>query len=364
MNIYSVIQCFFLGAVLLHTRKNRLSNRILASIIVLFSVCMVFWFFYHLKNYAAARIMAYVDMALFPSFGPLIYFYILSMTGTMTRFSWNKLIHFLPVIPFCIFTLRFDVIIMPNGISGIDIRQLIIFTSIVLCILVIQLLYFARSFLQLYRHDKRIRDVYSDISGIKSKFLYLFLEGSMVLGLLTIFLFMMLINNMIETITGHIIQFVFYIIYLSLTLLATFISIRHPKALKVIEVEKVKKTYGTSKIEKSQLEEYRNKIINCMEKERPYLDDSLTLKDFSERVGVPHYYVSMTLNTCLKQNFYTFINMYRIEEVKRLFSDPEYSHHTVLRIAFESGFNSKTAFNTMFKKFNGIPPSQYRKKRF
>ena len=75
---------------------------------------------------------------------------------------------------------------------------------------------------------------------------------------------------------------------------------------------------------------------------------------------LPGYIISEVLNGLLKQNFFDYINNYRIEEFKRLASMPENSKETNLSLAFVSGFNSKTAFNTAFKKFTGHTPSQFR----
>jgi AraC-like DNA-binding protein len=58
-------------------------------------------------------------------------------------------------------------------------------------------------------------------------------------------------------------------------------------------------------------------------------------------------------------NFYDFINGYRIMEAKRLLLDPSKRHYTVLAIAFESGFNSKTTFNKVFRKVTGLTPTEF-----
>ena len=65
------------------------------------------------------------------------------------------------------------------------------------------------------------------------------------------------------------------------------------------------------------------------------------------------------INEHMGKNFYTLVNDYRIEEVKRRLQDPEYSNLTILAIAYDSGFNSKSSFNTIFKEKTGMPPSEY-----
>ncbi len=66
------------------------------------------------------------------------------------------------------------------------------------------------------------------------------------------------------------------------------------------------------------------------------------------------------LNEKHHRNFFSFVNEYRIREVTSRISDPKYQHYTILAIAFDAGFNSKSTFNTFFKAYTGKTPSAYR----
>lgn len=101
-------------------------------------------------------------------------------------------------------------------------------------------------------------------------------------------------------------------------------------------------------------------LLELMRKDKPYLDSEITLPKLSKMMLSNTYHMSYLLNECLEENFYTFINRYRIEECMRLFNDPAYDHFTILGIAFECGFNSKTSFNVFFKKITGLSPREYR----
>jgi AraC-like DNA-binding protein len=65
----------------------------------------------------------------------------------------------------------------------------------------------------------------------------------------------------------------------------------------------------------------------------------------------------------MKKNFYDLVNGYRVEEAKRLLLDPKSFNYTILSVGFEAGFNSKTTFNTVFKKFTGLSPTEFRDKK-
>ena len=94
---------------------------------------------------------------------------------------------------------------------------------------------------------------------------------------------------------------------------------------------------------------------------QPYLDGELTATKLAEDLKISRHELSAILNDDLGLSFYDLINGYRIEEFKKRVHDPDYAHLTLLAIAYDSGFNSKTTFNTIFKKYEGLTPSQYKK---
>ena len=98
-----------------------------------------------------------------------------------------------------------------------------------------------------------------------------------------------------------------------------------------------------------------------MEEERPYLDPGLSLRSLAARVQIHPNQLSWLLNNRLQQNFNEFVNSYRIAQFKQLALDPANSHISLLGLAYESGFNSKTVFNTYFKKQEGMTPGAFLK---
>ena len=95
---------------------------------------------------------------------------------------------------------------------------------------------------------------------------------------------------------------------------------------------------------------------------KPFIDPEITLKKLSEQVDIPFRYLSQIINENLHKNFYDFINNYRIEEAKKLLSDPG-CKKTILEILYQIGFNSKSSFNTSFKKNTGLTPTQFRESK-
>jgi AraC-like DNA-binding protein len=93
--------------------------------------------------------------------------------------------------------------------------------------------------------------------------------------------------------------------------------------------------------------------------EKLFTEPELTLTDLSSRLGVHSNYLSQVINEAEGVNFYDYINLLRIDEFKRLVLLPENQKYTLLALAFECGFNSKSAFNRCFKKATELSPSEY-----
>lgn len=104
-------------------------------------------------------------------------------------------------------------------------------------------------------------------------------------------------------------------------------------------------------------------VRDLMEKDRLFREPQLTLQHLAAKLQVPAYQVSQAINLGLDRSFYDLINGYRVEEAKRLLLDSSNSNYTILSVGFDAGFNSKTTFNTVFKKFTGLTPTEFRATR-
>ena len=110
----------------------------------------------------------------------------------------------------------------------------------------------------------------------------------------------------------------------------------------------------------SEAEKLKTRLIAAMETDRLYLNPDLRLSDLVATIGATRNQVSYVINTYLGKNFYDFVNEYRVREVLRLVNEGTYRDKKITAIAFDSGFNSKPAFNAVFKKQTGLTPSEYR----
>ena len=108
--------------------------------------------------------------------------------------------------------------------------------------------------------------------------------------------------------------------------------------------------------------ELKQKLLQFMETNKPYLKTDLKISELADSLSVPYHQLSQLINDEFLVNFYDFINKYRVEDAKKLLIEDD-RNYKILAIAYEVGFNSKATFNRVFKKFTDLTPSEF-KERF
>ena len=126
-------------------------------------------------------------------------------------------------------------------------------------------------------------------------------------------------------------------------------------------VSKIKLESDVHKLIPNDIEEIVQ-LKDHMVKNKSYLDPSLSVTGLARQLQLPVKELSLLINHSLNQHFFDFINGYRIQEAMKILIDPMRKEYTILEILYEVGFNSKSSFNTAFKKHTLLTPTQYRKK--
>ena len=147
-----------------------------------------------------------------------------------------------------------------------------------------------------------------------------------------------------------VIAFLFY--FIAFKLLS-----KHSQILPKQDISK----YKNSSLNPKLIEKYKADIISSMETDKLYLNSKLSIHNVSEELNIPRQYISEVLNLHLDTSFQDFINRYRVEEFIERLENDQNKHLTLLGIAMDVGFNSKSSFNAIFKKIKGLTPTQFKK---
>lgn len=126
----------------------------------------------------------------------------------------------------------------------------------------------------------------------------------------------------------------------------------------MVHVESAEKRNDDA-MDETVMQQLKEKLENYMQRCKPYTNPQLTINDLAGKLKIQPHVLSRLINECYQKNFFYFINEYRIDDFKRKLEDPEYKKYKLLAIAYEVGFNSKSAFNRSFKKLTNHSPSEY-----
>lgn len=124
-----------------------------------------------------------------------------------------------------------------------------------------------------------------------------------------------------------------------------------------------KEKYDGNSLSQKEIDSLYKKLKSVIDKKKLFLNEKLSLEDLSKELGEKNYKISRVINEKAGRNFYEFINSYRVQHAKKLLLNPNNQRDRIGEIMFDSGFNSKSTFNAVFKKETGLTPSKYRQKK-
>jgi AraC-like DNA-binding protein len=205
----------------------------------------------------------------------------------------------------------------------------------------------------LEKYKNKIKNKIAAIESIKFSWLKFILYGYIVASFTSIILNIPSID--IDPSTSQLLTFFAFLVFFTMLFYKALIN---PDLF--LGTEEYPK-YKSSQLAERDAKLILEKLDQFMQKDQPFLDPSITVKQLADRLTISDRILSQIINEYLKQNFYDFINNYRINFAKKLLHNPADNKMTVLEVLYEAGFNSKSAFNVAFKKETGVTPSQFRR---
>ena len=268
-----------------------------------------------------------------------LFLYIKSITSEAIS-NVKMMLYFLPCIAFIPFSFY------PN-LSEYPIYDIIY--------LIIVAAYIAASYIKLRRYLTYLNKNYANVEYADISWLNLLFYGNM------FFYVVGILSDFFDFIPSKAIYAVTLFLFMNITglkaIMQNVVFIKRTAR----HVEKANNgTYVNYGLKSTEAETLALKLQQYMETEKPYINPELCLNNLSAALDVYPHYITQILSTVFNQNFYDYINTYRIEEAKKQLKDPKKSNFTILSIAFDCGFNSKTAFNRAFKQKTSQTPSVFR----
>ncbi len=361
-------ESIFLFLLIAGKKQKQLSDFALGSMFLLYalSIGLTWLELYNAKHsYPYPAVINLSWLILFLQ-GPALWLYIKSFTVQRFRI---KPIYFLHLIPFLIFLIYhyFDFITLPVAeklaMAETDaFKEKLSYKLSVLGIGISTTGYNIWALILINNYRKKLKLNFSSIERIDLDWLRILVWASIVIYFLNSILFV--IDMVFQFATYHYLMlltysfasiYIFFLGYFGLQQGNVFISNRF-----YIEVEQDRiETAGTPPERTDDENDFVNTLLIFMENKQPYLDPEITVLKLSDQLSVKPEYLSEVLNKKLNQNFFDFINKYRIEEFKIQSIAESNRHLSIIGIAHNCGFNSKAAFYRAFNKFERTTPSAY-----
>ena len=226
----------------------------------------------------------------------------------------------------------------------------------------VNFVYIAVTIALILRHERHIRQVFSNTEKKSLRWLMQFIIASVATFVICVGLSIFDIS-FADSFSNLLFSVVIYVM--------GYRAMKQPEIFKNIPEEVVTETddpallkapvkYEKSGLTERKAQELLDKLDVAMSKEKIYLDPELTLLQLSEHLGATPHQVSQLLNQHKEESFFDFVNRHRVGHFKTAALDSANAHLSILAVAFDSGFNSKAAFNSVFKKMTGTTPSAFR----
>jgi len=359
-NIIAISFLFLLSIFLIsHKKGKKLTNRILAFFLFSTAVILLNFVLSQKINILSQKIflMLWLGNSFILLWGPLLYLYIQTVVSQSFSLQRRHMLHLIPFLTYLVFSAFF---VLPRYSSHLDLLtstlsvdfwKWIVFESLISLQLAV---YLILSFKALRKYQSWLKNQVLYQKSTLSWLRFILVGFGLVWSI-------GIVNSTISFIKGQLISFLSFanfLIIFSVAVATVFLALKHPEIFVQTE-EKIK--YKGSTLNPDDVDRYIERLKRCMNKDKPYLNPGLSLTKLSRKLSIQPRHLSQIINSSLNQNFFDFINVYRIEEAKKYLSNPSMGEETILEIAYMVGFNSKSAFNNAFKKITGNTPSEFKK---
>ena len=211
--------------------------------------------------------------------------------------------------------------------------------------------------MKLNRYQKFLLDNYSSLTGKSLKWLRNLIVASLIIVIIWVY-------GHVQFILGFEDELIYELVSLGLILflfwMGYFVILQYPLFQVVPYSDKSPPKEGTKKLS-PKTEAYHGQLLTLMKERELYTDPELNLSSLAEKLQISAGYLSQIINEKEQKNFFEFINWYRVNAAKEKLTNHSYDQYSILGIALESGFSSKSTFNSLFKKYTGQTPSAYKK---
>lgn len=367
--LIAAFNAFFFTVLLLQKKSKALHDNILILWLLYLGIYIGIYSFYSHELFTHFHLLSIGLLSLLMLHGPFLYYYILTLVTDKKQINKKDLVH---LIPFILFNFYILITSFSPGISeklnieklsGVDDPPLLFLIFLILTALS-GTVYFLITFNLFKKLDINIFNNFSNAAGVDPDWLrkLVLIFGVIWTALISVTVIHHIFHmfTMVFCTDGLFLSLSVFVILIGYFGLKQKVIFTSENVIETEDITKIQVRYSGSRLSDSEAEQYSGKLVSHMEMSKPYLNPELTLPQLAAEIGISTHLLSQVINEYFNLNFFDFVNRYRVNAFKERIVNPAFANFSMLGIAFECGFNSKSAFNRIFKKTTGLTPSQYK----
>jgi len=361
-------QTLFFSLLIVTKKKKEIKDYLIIIFLLFVGAELFYRYLLQVIPESEIKWMTLFDITYWALFGPTILMYIYFTINKVKKVNYLHLLHLIPLF-ISLFSIKNYYFGNSEYISFIDYfnRSTGITNVALLFWEFCTPLYIVYSLYVLIMHKKSLKEYFSNISKKTLKWLFLLLSYFAIFLLMSYIVMLMRVIfhvevnfNSLGILPTILTAYVFFIGYYGYKQAGIFFDYPEKKNNILNKQFKIADNkYSKSGLSEIERDELTIKLKKVMETEKPYIEDNLNINMLAKMLNTSINKLSQVINETFDQNFYSFINTHRIEESKQLLKDPENEKYTIISIAYDCGFNSKSSFYNAFKQNTGITPKKY-----
>lgn len=367
--LFSVLcfQFLFASLFLFQNKKGKaLSNKLLATVFLMVFTSVIALYLIVFRVEINIPQLFFIDDTFMFAYGPLLYLFTQSVVFKNYRLKKKSAVHFIPfliavcvVIGIILFVDTNSISQKTNQISNQEIPMLLRFGELLMLFHIFYYLFKSKQ--EIKKVIGKAKDIYSAFNQDNFKLLKFILNSFIIvfsLSLIHAFLPFVGVKNGLLVTLLLLILFMFYFIN---SILLKLLNQSSNESGVITQVDfKKKEKYAGSNLSQTDLTDFMQRVGVYMKEKQPYLDSELTIADLSDDLNITSKTLSQVINEGYACNFFDFVNRFRVDVAKSLFQNQTDKKLTIQEVMYDAGFNSKSSFNTAFKKFTNLTPTQFK----
>jgi len=366
--LIAAFSAIFFTAILSQKKQRSFHDNILIIWLIYLGVYIGVYSIYSHELFIHFNLLSISLLSLMMLQGPFLYFYILILVSGRRHILLKDLLHLVPFIAFNFYIL---IASFSAGLAeklniesiGPGYHAPLLFIFFLITTAISGPVYFLLTIKLFKKLDINIFNNFSNSANIDlywiRKLVFVFGIVWTALISITVIHHVFHLFSMVFCTDGLFLSLSFFVILIGYFGIKQKIIYSTEEIVEPVDIPKNKTKYSGSRISDPEAKQLAEQLKNYLESSKPYINPDLTLSQLAADSGMSSHLLSQVINEQFKLNFFDLVNQYRVEEFKKRIGDTRYKQFSILGIAFDCGFNSKSAFNRVFKKTTGLTPSQF-----